>query len=767
MISTNTFNSWWPDVAVDAWGQPHVVWSSGRPGEEEQMDLLMYSTALDQEWTEPNDIAVTAYGGYTIRPAITTDRSGSLHVTFRGETTIYYTSASVTDGWNAASWTARRRISGAGNGTAYYSDIAVDEGGTIHVVWNEGITPEADETWLWLGTSQGALLYDDRGRRAEIPLTELQEREVRAVIEDEIGVQWFGTDAGLYRFDGSAWERFTVLDGLIAQGVNCLAEDADGDLWIGTDFGVSHYLEEERDNKWTAYTVGAGLPGSTVLAMALDSLGVMWFGTAQGLASYDGQNWVNYTTQAEPLATEILALAVDTGGNLWVGTRQGVSQYDGQQWTSYTTEYGLPGNVVTAIAVDRQGAVWFATDNGLSRFDGQAWTSYGADEALLEGAITALYVDSKDVVWVGHEGGLSFYDGQTWTAFALPPELAEQQVRAIAGDRQMNAMCPSCADIFYRRSTDGGRSWTAPVNLSGSLAGSAKPQVRVDSEGSVYVAWEEGEDWYLYAGYPSASMYIHSPDGGYNWAEPTVFTSTLGAPQQVTLGVGRAGNVIVVWRLPEQESFYYYQSSTDRGATWSAPEVLPGLVAKPWLPFSLDAYDAATDSAGNVHMLLLGTYSFLEQDLGVMHLVWDGSAWSSPSRVFASSDPPEWPRIDIGQGNQAYATWFTRDERHIEDPERGRYKVWVSSFQAGAPPEAPPARPGLPSTSTPSSGDEGQAVRPTTTPYPQISADSSMPPAGLDTESDELGRLAVALLPVLAIVILIIGIRLGWPRRRG
>ena len=68
MISTNTTNSWFSDVVVDDYGQPYVVYYSGRG-----MDLLMYSTLTDQGWFEPNDIAVTARGGYTVRPAIAVD----------------------------------------------------------------------------------------------------------------------------------------------------------------------------------------------------------------------------------------------------------------------------------------------------------------------------------------------------------------------------------------------------------------------------------------------------------------------------------------------------------------------------------------------------------------------------------------------------------------------------------------------------------------------------------------------------------------------
>ena len=772
MISTNTISSWFSDVAVDAWGQPHVVWNSGRPmgTERGQMDLLMYSTLVDQGWLEPNDIAVTAYGGYTVRPAVAVDSTGTLHVTFRGDTTIYYTNSPASEAWSASSWTPRRRISGAGDGSAYYSDVAVDEQGGIHVVWNESTSAGADERWLWFGTPKGSALYDGRGWRSQEAQAGLGDREIYAIIEDRAGVQWFGTDEGVYRFDGGTWRLFTTRDGLAAQKVNCMVQDADGRLWFGTDRGMSVYDEEaEEEDKWMIYTSSSGLPDNTVRAIATDPMGVVWVGTEKGLSSYDGQNWVSNTLQGGLVAPEVLALAVDAEGDVWAGTVQGVSQYDGKRWTTYTVESGLLSNVVTAIATDREGAVWFGTDKGLSRFDGQEWTSYTAGEGLGRGAVTALMVDSGGTIWVGTETGVSRHDGRAWETFELPQGFAGQKVTAIAEDRWVNAMCPWCEDIFYRHSTDGGESWSNPINLSNSFAGSGKPQVSVGSGGNVYVTWEEGEGFYSHRGYPMGSMYVYSLDGGNTWAEPTIFSSPLGAPQQTTLGVGKAGNLVVVWRLPQEDPFeegsFYYQLSTDNGVTWSEPAPIPGVIAKPWEPFSLDAYHAATDSAGNVHLLVLGHLFSPEEDLGLIHLVWNGSEWTSPTVIYASSDPPEWPRIDVGMGNKVYATWFTRDERHIHDSERGRYKVWVSSYQASAPFQTPVPFPTLSVTLTPDALGSA-APDSTTAPTPVIAPGSSGLPPGLYTESDEIGQLLLALSPIAVILLIIVALRLGWFRHR-
>ena len=766
MISTNTVSSWFSDVAVDTWGQPHIVYNSSRPLDvgQEQMDLLMYGSLAEQGWPEPNDIAVTAYGGYTVRPAIAVEDAGILHVTFRGETMIYYTNASTFEAWNAAMWAPPARISGAGTNTAYYSDVAVDGEGTIHVVWNESVSTGTDHRWLWIGTPGGGAIYDDGEWRLEESLEGLENHEIYAIIEDADGVQWFGTDGGVHRFDGGSWQRLTQADGLAGIKVNCIAQDADGDLWFGTDSGLSRYDAEGifSEDRWTTYTTRTGLPGDTVLSITADPFWGVWVGTGNGIANYDGEIWTSYTSQYG-LDTEILAIAVDRQRDVWVGTRQGASRYDGQSWTTYTEGQGLLSNLVTTIDVDQDGAVWFGTDRGVSRFDGVQWTSYSSGEGPSNGTVTALLADSEGTVWVGTEAGTSYFDGQVWDVFELPPELAGQEIAAIAEDRLVNAICPSCADIFYRRSTDGGMSWSAPVNLSNSFSGSVKPQVRADSGGSVHVTWEEGEDWYLFEGYPVSSMYIQSSDGGDTWGEPIVFSSPLGAPQQITFEVRQEGDLIVVWRIPDYSQFFY-QLSTDNGTTWSEPEPIPGVIASTWMPFSLYAYDAATDGAGNVHLLVLGHLYSLEEDLGVVHLVWNGQRWSTPTLLYSSSNPPEWPRIAVGAGNQVYATWFTRDERHIEDPDRGRYKVWVSFYESGAPLQM--AAP-LPSPSPTPVLDAIDIATPTPAAFPALDGGlegSGLPP-GLYTESDEVGQLVLALSPIVLILLVIIALRFSWFKR--
>jgi len=749
-LSTNTISAWFPDVAVDGQGRAHIVWHGSRKEDEDVLDLLMYSTWDGETYSEPNDVIFTGTGGWTIRPAIAADDLGRLHLVYRDGTDIYYSQAPADAAWNAASWSTPYFVS-AGS-SAYYSDIAVDGEGVIHIVWNE--QPSETETGrvVWVGTVRGVTRIE-----SEVPLSNgsqpwAGEYTVYAMLEDTDGRQWFGTSVGLGRYDGVTWEWLTAADGVAGDEVYAMAEDVDQTLWFCTDGGISHYDPlQPLEQRWTTVAVPPELAPFRLQAVVVDGTGNMWVGTSGGLGRYDGLAWEVYQAEEGLASEDITAMAVDQQGALWVGTGSGVVQHTDGEWVRFTTSDGLAGDRVTALTVDSSGVVWIGTESGLTRYDGVAWRSFTSADGLADDHVTALAVDSGGDLWVGTVAGLSRYDGEEWDTYTVDDGLVDGHVTAIVGDSTPNAMCPRCMDIFYRRSEDGGRTWSAPVNLSRSYAGSVKPQIKIDADGGLHVTWEEGEDWYTGAGYPVGSVHRYSPDGGKTWAEPFVFTHPDGAPQQITMGIGPGGELVAVWRLPIRlpgRSAVYYQRSSDNGISWSDPLPIDGIIAKDWLPMSLDSAHCASDSAGNVHLLVLGYLYPWEENLSLLYTVWNGEEWSWPYRLYTSSDPPEWPRIAIGAGGEIHATWFTRDEAHIWESERGRYQVWAATTGTSAsllpasttPTVAPAASPAPASPS---------ALTPT--PFPTIPPDSA-PPQGIYTDWDDVVRLAVALAPLAVLL---------------
>jgi len=327
-------------------------------------------------------------------------------------------------------------------------------------------------------------------------------------------------------------------------------------------------------------------------------------------------------------------------------------------------------------------------------------------------------------------------------------------------------LCPqgSCSDVFYRNSQDEGKTWSAPLNLSRSAPGTKQIGLMIDWQGSIHAFWDEGGDRYK-PDVPVGVAHTVSHDGGLSWSPPVLITSTSGAPQQIIAGFDGRGQTIIVWRAvamdQEEQSIandhVYYQVSSD-GISWSAPAPIPGILARE-LRAEYDAFDMATDSAGNLHFVGAVRLSASDLTPGIFHLQWDGERWSAAERVSAGPGYPEYPRIMVENGNVLHVVWAVRESPSYEAQQ---IDVWYSTRQLASPTWTPvPTRVPLPTpTLTPSSGPV-----PVATPYPTVGSVDTGLPTGLYTESDEILQLMVSLSPLVLLVLVIVAVRLGWFNR--
>lgn len=751
LVSTTTWTSWFPDIAVDDDGQAYLVWASGTTQRGEILDQVLFSMWDGVSWSRPNDIFAPSTGGFNVRPAIAVDSAGLLHMIYREHTVLRYTQAPAKNAGRASAWRPGWRISGPNNG--YYSTLALDNRGTIHVVWNEIVQDRPTQAVVWFGTENGAARLMGGQWDLLQTIQGVAGGAVYTIIEDTSGAQWLGTSNGVFRYDGVNWLRIGTSDGLSDNHVYAIYEDHQGGVWFGTARGVNRYASEQSD--WETYTTQDGLAGDKVNAITQDQRGVMWFGTDTGLSAFDGTNWTTYGRYNGLAGNQILALHEDRLGYIWVGTDQGLNRLDGETWERFSTADGLAGNRVNAILEDSQGALWFATDHGVSRYDRAGWHT---EAGIGDVPVYALLLDSDGIYWFSAENGVLRYDGKTWEKVAMP---SPARVIALAQDELVNSLCPSCSDIFYRRSTDNGQTWSSPVNLSRSPEGSTKPQIKLDGQGGVHVTWDEGWDFYTGRGSPQSVAYAHSLDNGETWSSPALFRAptSVGKPQQITLGVDGKGQLVIVWRveagLKPESRVVYYQVSKDRGNSWSAPRRLEGVVAREWLS-GHDNYTMATDSAGRVHLALVTQTTTEPVVYRLVHLEWDGDRWSAPETVFETEDVPEWPRLAIGGGNNVFLAWFVRAKEDLFAVGGGRYKVWAAHMRADAPRFAPTPPPTpIPPTPTP--------LPPTATPpFTQTSTGGATDGVSgrPNLDAGAVTVMAIAALPaVLWLAIVILGVR--------
>lgn len=331
--------------------------------------------------------------------------------------------------------------------------------------------------------------------------------------------------------------------------------------------------------------------------------------------------------------------------------------------------------------------------------------------------------------------------------------------------------CQQCYHLYYMRSSDQAQSWVGPVDISISPTGSAKPQVVVGADDVIHVVWESGYGGGLgQVRDPTQVLYASSSDGGESWTAPFVLSAGNDPNElarNVTIGVDGRGTVLAVWanQLAQTVS---YRFSHDNGRTWSQTQPVPGVFGG-WSIYQqrLDDFTMALDSAGKLHVVLVGR-RFLEQaGLDLLHLVWDGNGWSTPEAVASYvDDVPEWPRLAVNLGNQLELVWFVRGAKNLNNSDAGDFSVFFAERTINAPATAPVelAVSSIPTTDMSATGGDSSVANadpsvPLISVPPVIDADapeSTIQDAVLGqeitSENDEVFLLVIAVLPVLLVI---------------
>lgn len=359
-----------------------------------------------------------------------------------------------------------------------------------------------------------------------------------------------------------------------------------------------------------------------------------------------------------------------------------------------------------------------------------------------------------------------------------------------------NEVCANCSDLYYRRSLDSGVTWEPEINLSRSQEGENRPVVVVDEQNRIHITWDEGVDWYAGNGLPKYGVYLRSDDRGATWRAPARFSlpadaaaivaadlveqaaarAEPGSPasneplrefpaavQQTALAVDGQGNPTVVFRSAYNERVYV-QRSLDGGDNWQSPGVIPGVLARNIQDNNLDIYGLAFDGAGNLHLLMVGFIQALfdpntPTNPTLLHLTFDGDEWTAPEPVVTNDLYPEYPRLQVYNGNELRAVWFTRSRDDLFNSERARYRVWYSERTLGAPVVAPlplfTPIPTLQATATPM-------------PAPPTPAPTALPADALaaapltdrpNWERSGLSTILLSLLPAITILGIVFAVR--------
>ena len=263
------------------------------------------------------------------------------------------------------------------------------------------------------------------------------------------------------------------------------------------------------------------------------------------------------------------------------------------------------------------------------------------------------------------DGGATFSTPQNISrsaSFPYNPRLAVQS------DGTINVIwldTPSIAyDVYYARSTDGGVTFSAPLNLSHDGADNALPQIAVDASGNINVAWENDNVTF-------GVFYTHSADGGATFSAPVnLATNTRGsfAPELVVAG----NNVYVAWEDDFNfQSDISFSRSTDGGATFSAARNLTNN------PSNAFGAKLAVDASGNLDL------AWIDNPAGNFELMFsrstdNGATFSAAVDVSNNPGDAGDAQMTTDAAGNVYMVW-----RENTPPEFNRDIYFVRSMDGG------------------------------------------------------------------------------------
>ncbi len=215
-------------------------------------------------------------------------------------------------------------------------------------------------------------------------------------------------------------------------------------------------------------------------------------------------------------------------------------------------------------------------------------------------------------------------------------------------------------DIYLRRSTDDGLSWSNPIDVSQNNSFDDKPYI--DAVGNHIVA-----AWADFGYSPARVSAAVSDDGGLSFSHHSVLADHSIGGNGACPVIGPEGNDYVFWRGSYQDSLWLSRS-LDGGLTWSQDRGIAGMNP---LPSSfppgyriVNLPSAAANPVTGDLLVVWNDQCFGNPDILAIRSTDAGLSWSAPIRV--NDDPGAeaqfFPWITFDDNGVAHIVWYDKRE---------------------------------------------------------------------------------------------------------
>jgi hypothetical protein len=215
---------------------------------------------------------------------------------------------------------------------------------------------------------------------------------------------------------------------------------------------------------------------------------------------------------------------------------------------------------------------------------------------------------------------------------------------------------PGNGEIYYKKSTDGGKTWTASKRLTWTPGSSEDPDITVDSLGNIHVVWEDATpgNYEIY--------YKKSTDGGLTWMASERLAWTSGPSYLPKIGSHWSGWLYVVWQDDTGGGTeVYFKKGSIGGLGWSAIQRVS------WTSGNSASPALAVDFSGNLHL------AWIDDTPGNPEVYYSkstngGISWSTAKRLTWTSGLSRNPAIAIDLSGNPHVVW--------EDDVTGKEEVY-------------------------------------------------------------------------------------------
>ena len=217
---------------------------------------------------------------------------------------------------------------------------------------------------------------------------------------------------------------------------------------------------------------------------------------------------------------------------------------------------------------------------------------------------------------------------------------------------------PGNAEIYYRKSTNGGTNWTTK-RLTWNSGESEFPKIAVDSSNHIHVVWYDDMtgNYEIY--------HKKSTNGGTNWTTKRL-TWNSGSSIVPSIAIDTSDNIQVVWQdSTPGKSEIYYKKSTNGGMNWTVKRLT-------WNPGSSYYPDIATDVSDHTHATWYDWTSGRD-DIYYMRSTDGGVSWST-KRLTWTAGASYNPSITSDSLNNIHIVWIE---------EIGAYEIYYKRSSDG------------------------------------------------------------------------------------